>query len=176
MRYYPRALPKKLFTAVALLTSLFMIPASAIDKGKAMTSNTQTSNKTLVKTAFEAWAAGTGSPFNLLADSAEWTIVGKSAVAKTYPNKAAFIHDVIQPFNARMSKPLKPSIRQLYADGDTVIVFFDAEATATDGKPYKNTYAWFMEMKEGKAVRVFAFFDSIEFDDLWSRVKPQPSK
>jgi hypothetical protein len=52
------------------------------------------------------------------------------------------MREVIRPFNARMSVPLRPEIRNLYADGDTVIVFFDARGTARDGKPYANTYAW----------------------------------
>jgi ketosteroid isomerase-like protein len=137
-----------------------------------MNPDTQAGNKALLQTAFDAWSSGTGSPFELLADDAEWTIVGKSAVSKTYPNKAAFIREVIQPFNARMSKPLKPSIRRMYTDGDTVIVLFDAQATRTDGKPYSNTYTWFIEMRERKAVRVVAFFDSIEFNELWAEVKP----
>jgi hypothetical protein len=34
-----------------------------------------------------------------------------------------------------MSVPLRPEVRQLSADGDTVIVFFDARGTARDGKP-----------------------------------------
>jgi ketosteroid isomerase-like protein len=54
-----------------------------------------------------------------------------------------FLSEVIRPFNARMSVGLKPAIRSIYAEGDTVIVLFDARGTARDGKPYENTYAWF---------------------------------
>ena len=141
-----------------------------------MQTDTESTNRALVQRAFDAWASGNGGPFGLLSDDAQWTIVGKSVAAKTYPSRAAFMDEVITPFNARMSKPLKPSVRKLYADGDTVIVFFDAQGTAIDGKPYVNTYAWFMEMRKGKAVRVFAFFDPIEFNDLWTRVKPAAVK
>jgi uncharacterized protein len=82
------------------------------------------------------------------------------------------MRDVIRPFNARMREPLKPVIRHLYADADTVIVFFDARGTARDGKPYVNTYAWFLEMRDGKIVAASAFFDSFEFNEFWSRVTP----
>ena len=58
-------------------------------------------------------------------------------------------------FNARMASGLKPAIRNLYADGDTVIVLFDAAGTAP-----------------GKIVNAFAFFDALEFNDLWKRVSP----
>jgi ketosteroid isomerase-like protein len=53
-----------------------------------------------------------------------------------------------------MKVALKPSIRQ------------------HDGKPYTNTYAWFFTMHEGKVVAATAFFDAIEFNDLWQRVQP----
>jgi ketosteroid isomerase-like protein len=101
-------------------------------------------NKAIVAASFEAWRAGTGSPYDLLADDAVWTIVGNSLASKTYGSREAFMSEVIGPFVARMSLGLKPTIRDIYADGDTVIVFFDAEGTARDGRPYANTYAWFL--------------------------------
>jgi ketosteroid isomerase-like protein len=33
-------------------------------------------------------------------------------------------------------------------------VFFDAEGTAVDGQPYTNTYACFLEMQQGRIVRL----------------------
>lgn len=80
--------------------------------------------------------------------------------------------EVIRPFNARMSVGLKPTIRNIYAEGDTVVVFFDAQGTARDGKPYSNTYAWFLDIKDGKVSKASAFFDSIAFNDFWTRVQP----
>jgi ketosteroid isomerase-like protein len=82
------------------------------------------------------------------------------------------MREVIRPFNARMSVGLRPSMRHLYADGDTVIAFFDGQGTARDGQPYSNTYAWFMTMRGERIIEVFAFFDSVEFNDFWARVKP----
>jgi uncharacterized protein len=133
----------------------------------------EATNKAIVQASFDAWSAGTGSPFDLLADDATWTITGRSAASKTYGSKAAFVSEVIRPFNARMNVGLKPVIRDIYADGDTVIVFFDASSSiARDGKPYANTYAWFLDMRDGKVVKATAFFDSIEFNELWERVAP----
>ena len=132
--------------------------------------NPEERNRTLVAGRLEAWANGTGSPYDLLAEDASWTITGNSKAAKTYPTKDAFMSEVIRPFNSRMQSPLIPTVRKLYAEGDTVIAFFDAKGVARDGKPYENTYAWILEMKDGKIVRSNAFFDSIAFDDLWTRV------
>lgn len=123
-----------------------------------------------VKEGFDAWKNGTGSPYQLLDDNVSWTIVGRSLASKEYRSRKAFIDEVITPFNARMSKPLVPTIRNMYADGDTVIVLFDAEGTAKDGKIYANTYSWFLRLKDGRIDRAVAFFDSIHFNDLWTRI------
>ena len=129
-------------------------------------------NKALVQASFDRWKRGTGGPFELLADDTEWTIVGSSPLSKTYRSKTEFLDVVINPFNARMSKPLVPTVRGLYADGDTVVILFDAEATVRDGKPYRNTYTWYFQMKGAQVVKATAFFDTREFDEFWNRVSP----
>jgi uncharacterized protein len=42
-----------------------------------------------------------------------------------------------------------------------------------DGVPYRNTYTWYFEMKDGRVVRATAFFDTREFDKFWNRVAPK---
>lgn len=127
-------------------------------------------NRTLVEAAFAAWRDGSGSPYDLLADDVSWTIVGRSDASKTYLSREAFMSEVIRPFNARMREGLRPTVRNLYVDGDAVVIFFEASGVAADGETYTNTYAWFWEMRDGRAVRAHAFFDSIAFNELWRRV------
>ncbi|HUC16154.1 MAG TPA: nuclear transport factor 2 family protein [Acetobacteraceae bacterium] len=129
-------------------------------------------NRALVQSSFDRWRAGTGSPFELLAPEADWTIVGSSPLSKTYPIRQAFLDEVIGPFNARMATPLIPSVRGIYADGDMVIAFFDAAAKTKDGQPYRNTYTWYLRMRDAKVVSAVAFFDTREFDEFWNRVPP----
>jgi len=129
-------------------------------------------NRTLIAHGLQAWADGTGSPYDLLAENARWTITGNSLAAKTYPTKEAFMSEVIRPFNARMRDRLIPNVRRIYAEGDTVIAHFDASGTASDGKPYINSYAWILRMERGQIVEAHAFFDALAFDDLWRRVTP----
>lgn len=127
-------------------------------------------NLDIIRTGFDAWSAGTGSPYDALADHAAWEITGNSAAARVYTGKEDFLSNVIRPFNARMSQRLIPAIRDIYADGDTVIVLFDAAGVARDGVPYRNTYSWFLTLNDGQIVRATAFFDSIAFNELWQRV------
>ena len=139
-----------------------------------MSSSTDASaNKALVRSSFDRWRAGTGSPFELLNPDADWTIVGASPLSKTYSSRQAFLDALIHPFNARLSTPLVPLVRGLYADGDTVIALFDAQAMARDGQPYRNTYTWYFKMRNSKVVSATAFFDTREFDVLWTRVRPE---
>jgi ketosteroid isomerase-like protein len=129
-------------------------------------------NRALVQRGFDRWRDGTGSPYEILAEDAEWTITGHSLTAKIYPSREAFLAEVIRPFNARMRDRLIPTVRALYTDNDMVIARFDARGTARDGKPYVNSYAWFMQLRDGRIVKAEAFFDSIVFDDFWQRVAP----
>ena len=46
-------------------------------------------NKELVRDRFEAWAQGTGSPFELLTDDANWTIEG----GFRHPDATFFYYD-----------------------------------------------------------------------------------
>ena len=123
--------------------------------------NIEKRNKQLIQASFDAWQKGTGGVFDLLAADAEWTIVGNAPDV------------VINPFNARLSSRLVPTVRALYADDDTVIALFDAEGMARDGKPYQNTYTWYLQMRDDKIVNAIAFFDTIEFTDFWNRVHPE---
>ncbi|HEV7469567.1 MAG: uncharacterized protein QOJ30_2750 [Pseudonocardiales bacterium] len=129
-------------------------------------------HKQVVQAAFDDWAAGRGGPFDLLADEARWTIVGNSPVSRTYESRQEFLDTVIGPFNARLSEPLVPTVRAVYADGDWVIALFDASGSAHDGVPYRNTYTWYLRLADGAIVEAIAFFDTLEFTDLWNRVTP----
>jgi len=108
----------------------------------------QEANKATVQASFDRWRNATGGPFELLAPEAEWTIVGSSPLSKTYHSRQEFL--------------------------DTVIILFDAVATAKDGLPYRNTYTWYFQMREAKVIKAIAFFDTREFDEFWARVVPVP--
>ena len=128
-------------------------------------------NKQLVKTYFEKWSSGTGSFFDLLDENVQWTISGSSALSKIYTSKKQLIDEVIDPLNERLSKRIVPSVRNIYQDSNTVIAIWDGSATALDGQPYNVSYAWFMEMKDGKIVKVTAFLDTLDFETIFKRIK-----
>jgi uncharacterized protein len=132
-------------------------------------------NRKAIRQAFEAWREGTGAITDVFAPDMVWRIEGHSLASKEYEDKQQFIDEVLSPFGARFaaSEPFRPvTIRSVHADGDTVIVLWDGRGIANDGQPYENSYAWFMKMRDGKVIDGTAFYDSISFNDLWTRVQP----
>src|SRR5688500_3425451 len=107
-------------------------------------------NKELIRNAFEVWATGEGDFFRLLADDAVWTITGSSPVAGTYASRRAFVDGALRPISARLSQPIRPTVRTIIAEGDWVVVLWDGHAVATDGRPYDNTYCWLMRLEDGQ--------------------------
>lgn len=121
------------------------------------------SHKKMVESAFEQWRNGTGTPFNLLAEDATWTILGPTKSAKTY-NLADFRELVVAPFNQRLVTPLKPKVHDIYQAGDEVIILFEAEARLVNGSVYRNSYAWFFTMQKGRVISARAVLDLNAYD------------
>jgi ketosteroid isomerase-like protein len=127
-------------------------------------------NHQLVAGAFDAWADGTGTVFDLLDDDVRWTVTGTCALAGTYTSKAQFLSEGLAPLAARLSQPIRPTVRSVVADGDWVVVLWDGRAVAVDDQPYDNTYSWHLRVEDGNVVEVVAFFDGQMLDSLFDRV------
>ena len=106
---------------------------TAAPSGAEPQNTSEDENLATIKSAFDAWRAGTGSPFDKLSPDATWTIVGNSVVAGAYHGKADVQDRVLTPFNVRLSHGLVPTVNNIYSDCDTVIALFDADAIARDG-------------------------------------------
>jgi ketosteroid isomerase-like protein len=139
-----------------------------------MNSSTE-DNRQIIRAAFEAWQAGTTPITDVFAADMVWRIEGHSVASREYTNRQQFIDEVLTPFGARFVagerfRPIR--IRSIHADDDTVIVVWDGRGIANDGHPYENSYAWVMRMRDGEVTDGTAFYDSVSFNDLWTRVEP----
>jgi hypothetical protein len=140
------------------------------------TTDTETeANRRMMTDTFEAWRDG-AEPFpDTWATDMVWRIEGRSIASKEYSSKREYLEEFVKPFGARFlaSKRFRPTnIRSVHADGNTVIVLWDGRGIANDGKPYENTYAFFMQMRDSKVVDVTALTDSISLNELLERVQP----
>jgi len=156
-------LAKYFFIGVALLAMSY--------SGAYASKDITLDNKKIIEKGFEQWASATGNFFDLLDPNIKWTISGHSQFSKTYNNKEVFIEEVIKPLNEKLSVKIKPSIRNIYAEKDTVVVLWDGAAVAKDGKPYINSYAWFLKMKNGKIVEAVAFLDTADLEAIFNRIQ-----
>jgi uncharacterized protein len=129
----------------------------------------------IARAAFEAWKRGDAPITEIFAPQMTWRIEGRSVAAREYGSRQEFIDEVLAPFGARFTdgESFRPvAIRSVHADDDTVVVLWDGRGVANDGVAYENSYAWFMRFEDGEVIDGTAFFDSIEFDELWERVQP----
>lgn len=129
-------------------------------------------NRLFITDAFAEWADGQGSFFqSVLSPDVIWTIKGSGPTAGTYIGRDAFIEQAVAPFVARIAKPLKPSVKAIWADQNDVIVYWDGTAVATDGVIYNNSYVWIFKMKDLMAIEVIAFLDLTQYDDVINRIQ-----
>jgi Ketosteroid isomerase-related protein len=120
-------------------------------------------NRAIVRAAFEAWAAG-GTFADILDEEVEWTIAGSGRSGGTFRGRQKFLDGAYRPIADRFASGMKPTVLGLFADGDEVIVRWDGIAPMKDGQTYRNSYAWFFRMHNGRVVRATAFLDLPTYD------------
>lgn len=158
--------------ASTLLINLVLCSSVA---SAAVERDVETHNKQIVTEAFDRWAAG-GTTFfsDVLTPDVTWTIKGSGSSAGVFQGREHFIEHAVRPFVSRLSTSIKPVSKQVWADGDHVIVNWDGTGVARDGQAYENSYAWIFRMHNGKAVEVTAFLDLAPYDDVLQRI-PAPA-
>lgn len=129
------------------------------------------SDRAIVAAAFDRWSKG-GTRFfeELLAPDVIWTIKGSGPSAGTIRGREAFLARAVRPFGARLSKPVKPTVRRIWAEGDTVAVQWDGEGQARDGRAYRNSYVWIFRMRAGRVQEADAYLDLPAYDDVLKRI------
>lgn len=127
-----------------------------------------TENKKLIQDVFAAWAKGGGGAFfNILADDVRWTVIGTSPVSRTYTSKQAFLEGATKPLSAKLAGPIQPTVRNIIAEGDNVVLQWEGKAASKSGKPYNNNYCWVMKIGHGKVVEGTAYIDTELVSELW---------
>ncbi|MFT4089823.1 MAG: nuclear transport factor 2 family protein [Asticcacaulis sp.] len=124
------------------------------------------SNEAIVREAFESWASGRGSVFDLLSPDILWTIHGSGPIARTYNGIEDFMHNASLPLVSRLASPLKPELHHIWAEGDRVVIRFDASATTTSGALYRNQFVWIFRMEGGSVVEAEAFLDLVAYQHV----------
>jgi ketosteroid isomerase-like protein len=164
------AVPVRRF-ALAAAVALSVTPAlvASASSDTAVT----TRNETIVREAFQRWAAGASIFPTLLAPDVVWTIPGSGPVAGTYRGLTDFVERASRPLLSRLATPLVPQLHHIWAVADKVIVRFDASATTTGGRPYRNQYVWIFRMKDGVVAEAEAFLDLAAYHQVVDNNPPR---
>ena len=137
----------------------------------ARTTNTETSvNRAIIKQAFDAWEAGHGEVFALLAPDAVLIIPGTGPSAGAWTGKEVFLTQVAKAFLSRFAVAPRVVVFGIFADKDTVVAHFDAHAVGLDGKPYANSYVWIFKMRDKAVSELTMYYDLTAFDAMKRRV------
>jgi uncharacterized protein len=117
-------------------------------------------NKKMVQDMMAAWARGQGGFLDLLADDVHWTVIGSTAVSRTYMSKQAFIDGAVKPLGEKISDGIQPTLRDVIAEGDKVVLQWDGRAVGKNGTLYNQTYCWVMRIEGGKVREGTAYLDT----------------
>ncbi|MCK0174435.1 MULTISPECIES: nuclear transport factor 2 family protein [Mycobacteriaceae] len=128
-------------------------------------------NTQIVRDAFERGVGGPDTFYAILADDVTWT-VARAGRQTTYTTRQQFLDDGARPVVDRLTGPIQADVHEVVADDDQVVARWRGTATALDGRPYVNEYAWFLTMAGERVTRVVAYLDLVALDDLLTRVPP----
>lgn len=159
---------KHVFKAFILLWGLMNVEPVLAKSDDAITQQ----NKQFIAQAFQQWADGGGTFFHdVLSTDVVWTIKGTGPAARTYHGRNEFLQQAVAPFAARLSSFVKPTVNNIWAEGNNVIVYWGSAGLAKDGKPYNNSFVWIFKMEQMRAVEVIAFLDLTQYEDVINRIQ-----
>ncbi|WP_307789550.1 nuclear transport factor 2 family protein [Mycolicibacterium baixiangningiae] len=156
----------------AVVLAAFMMFGSNATSAAEDPPTPQQRNAEVIRNAFALGVGGDEHTFySVLAEDVQWT-VARAVEPRTYTSRAQFLREGAGPIQSRLTGPIQANVRQLIAEGDVVVAIWDGTATARDGRPYVNSYAWVMTLRDERVVRATAFLDMVVLNELLERVEP----
>ena len=110
---------------------------------------------------FRETAGGNWQPFvDVLAEDAEWTVIGSTSWSKTYRGKPQILNDLFGPLRRVLAAPRESHALHMIAEGNLVAVQGQGKNTTRDGRSYNNTYCWIFAFRDGKVAAVTEYLDT----------------
>jgi ketosteroid isomerase-like protein len=105
--------------------------------------------------------------FNLLAEDASWTVIGNCPISGTYVGRSRLIEDALKPQRAKLAGPPTPTVINLIAEGDTVVIQWVGKGITRNGQPYHNSYCYVVQVENGRILRGTAYLDTELVRSIW---------
>jgi len=112
---------------------------------------------TLIEQAFAQWASGRGDITDLFAPTCTWAVASAWPVTGSHADRSAFLNEAMGEVATRRLTPVVPHIKHIVAQGDHVVVLWEATAISKDGHRMENSYAWHLQMQAGSITQITAF-------------------
>lgn len=117
--------------------------------------------KRILEHAYASASLGDGGPlFAALADDAQWTIIGTTALSGVFRGKKEIAERLFGNLRARLAGPVKFTPERFVAEGDVVVMQARGQATSKTGKPYNNVYCIVARFDDGKIVEMIDYIDT----------------
>ncbi|MGH7960812.1 MAG: nuclear transport factor 2 family protein, partial [Candidatus Binatia bacterium] len=117
---------------------------------------------------FAAWVSGDGTAFfKVLAEDVRWTVIGASPVSRTYTSRQQFLDGAVKPLSEKLAGPIQPTVLNVIAEGDNVVVQWQGQAPTKAGPTYRNSYCWVMRLENGRVKEGTAYIDTEAVTELW---------
>lgn len=119
----------------------------------------------LIEQAFEDWKSGRSDITDLFTPACTWTIASTRPVTGSHADRSAFLNEAMGVVTARLVTPIVPHIKRIVAQGDHVVVLWDAWTISEDGRRMENSYAWHLQMQQGRITQITVFPDAWQLAD-----------
>jgi len=117
--------------------------------------------KEVVTQVFARWEQGDQTSFfDALAEDMQWTAIGSTPISGHYTSKAEYLEKVYQPLRAHFSGPTHCQVKQILAEGDTVVVQWQGETPTQSGRLYVQEYCWVLRVHGEQIQEVTGHFDT----------------
>jgi ketosteroid isomerase-like protein len=77
------------------------------------------------------------------------------------------IEHALTPQRAKLAGPPTPTVLNLIAEGDTVVIQWVGKGTTKAGQPYNNSYCYVVQMENGRITRGTAYLDTELVRAIW---------
>lgn len=157
--------------AIVLAAVTMVGSAAAGNAENSVDATQQHRNAEVVRNAFARGVGDEASFYSILAEDVQWT-VARAVGPTTYTSRTEFLQEGAGPILTRLTGPIHANVRELITENDVVVAIWEGTATARDGLPYVNNYAWVMTMRDERVVRMTAYLDFMALNELLDRVTP----
>lgn len=101
--------------------------------------------------------------FNSMSDDATWSIIGTTAMSKTF-TKASMLSDLV-PMLSTFREPVAMGVDEIIAEGDRAVVLAHVEGVGPYA-PYKQaTYCFVLRTGGGKVREIVEYLDTVAVEE-----------